>query len=161
MLMQEVLVEQGLGHGVAVAGEHLRVEGHHGDFFKHDGIADGIHAVRSPAERAVVLDENSGHIVGIEINADKAFIGVSGISVASGITTSVLPETAINERMMRRCQGNCYVLAARQKIGREHNFLSGTIDKIDTLITCPGASADEIKNLRTHGVEVIEVIESV
>ncbi len=52
-------------------------------------------------------------------------------------------------------------VAARQKIGREHNFLSGTIDKIDTLITCPGASADEIKNLRTHGVEVIEVIESV
>ena len=151
MLTQEVLVEQGLGHGVAVAGEHLRVEGHHGDFFKHDGI----HAVRSPAERAVILDENSGHIVGIEINADKAFIGVGGI------TTSVLPETAINEMMMRRCQGSCYVLAARQKIGREHNFLSGTIDKIDTLITCPGASADKIKNLRTHGVEVIEVIESV
>ena len=44
MLTQEVLVEQGLGHGVAVAGEHLRVEGHHGDFFKHDGIADGIRA---------------------------------------------------------------------------------------------------------------------
>ena len=95
-----------------------------------------------------------------KINADKAFIGVGGISVSSGITTSVLPETAINEMMMRRCQGSCYVLAARQKIGREHNFLSGTIDKIDTLITCPGASADEIKNLRAHGVEVIEVIES-
>lgn len=95
-----------------------------------------------------------------KINADKAFIGVGGISVASGITTSVLPETAINEMMMRRCQGSCYVLAARQKIGREHNFLSGTIDKVDTLITCPGANADEIKNLRANGVEVIEVNET-
>lgn len=94
-----------------------------------------------------------------KINADKSFIGVGGISVTGGITTSVLPETAVNETMMRRCKSGCYVLAARSKIGREHNFLSGTIDKVDTLITCPGADADEIKNLRAQGVEVIEVKE--
>ncbi len=73
MLTQEVLVEQGLRHRVAVAGEHLRVEGHHGDFFKHDGIVDGVQAVRSPAEGAVILDENSGHIVGIDAVLLEAF----------------------------------------------------------------------------------------
>lgn len=94
-----------------------------------------------------------------KINADKAFIGVGGISVNGGITTSVLPETAVNETMMRRSSDHCYVLAARDKIGKEHNFLSGTIDKVNTLITCSGADANEINNLRSHGVEVAEVPE--
>ena len=94
-----------------------------------------------------------------KINADKAFIGVGGISVNGGITTSVLPETAVNETMMRRSSDHCYVLAARDKIGKEHNFLSGTIDKVNTLITCSGADANEINNLRAHGVEIAEVPE--
>ena len=92
-----------------------------------------------------------------KINADKCFIGVGGISVRGGITTSVLPETAINEMMMRRCQGACYVLAATSKVGREHNFLSAPIDNISTLITCTGADEQEIQNLRDHHVQVIEV----
>ncbi len=61
--------------------------------------------------------------------------------------------------MMRRSSDHCYVLAARDKIGKEHNFLSGTIDKVNTLITCSGADANEINNLRSHGVEVAEVPE--
>ncbi len=92
-----------------------------------------------------------------KINADKCFIGVGGISVRGGITTSVLPETAINEMMMRRCQGACYVLAATSKVGREHNFLSAPIDNISTLITCTGADEQEIQNLRDHQVKVIEI----
>lgn len=92
----------------------------------------------------------------MKINADKAFLGVGGISVRAGITTSVLQETAINEMMMRRCQGACYVLAANTKIGRAHNFLSGTIDQVSTLITCTGADEKELDNIQSQGVEVIE-----
>lgn len=92
-----------------------------------------------------------------KINANKVFLGVGGISVAGGITTSVLPETAVNEMMMRRCKGTCYVLTATPKIGREHNFLSGSITNIDTLITCEGADEKEIERLRAHGVEVVEL----
>ena len=91
-----------------------------------------------------------------KINADKVFLGVGGISVAGGLTTSVLPETAVNEMMMRRCQGACYVLAPTAKIGREHNFLSGTIDKVSTLITCRGADQEELQRMRSQGLEVIE-----
>ena len=69
----------------------------------------------------------------------------------------MLPETAVNDMMMRRCQGPCYVLAPRGKIGQEHNFLSGSIDKISTLITCTGADQEEVQKMRAHGLEVIEL----
>lgn len=92
-----------------------------------------------------------------KINADKAFLGVGGISVASGLTTSVLPETAINDLMIRRCRGACYILAANTKIGKAHNFLSAPIDNIDTLITCKGGDETELKNLREHQVKIIQL----
>lgn len=92
-----------------------------------------------------------------KINADKAFIGVGGISVAAGITTSVLPETEINATMMRRAPGASYVLTASKKIGREHNFLSAPIESVNSLITGVGGDAAEIARLRAAGVDVVEV----
>ena len=92
-----------------------------------------------------------------KITADKAFIGVGGISVQGGLTTSVLQETAVNEMMIKRCQGPCYVVAATEKIGREHNFLSGSIDKIDTIITGNGADHTALNDLRQHGVKIVEL----
>lgn len=91
-----------------------------------------------------------------KISANKAFIGVGGISVEGGITTSVLPETAVNEMMMQRCQ-MCYVLAPIRKIGRSHNFLSGSISDVDTLITCRGADENALNQLREKGVHVVEL----
>ena len=91
-----------------------------------------------------------------KISANKAFIGVGGINAESGITTSVLPETAVNEMMMKRC-GTCYVLAASQKIGRNHNFLSGSIKDVDTLITCQGGNQEELDKMRILGVKIIEL----
>ena len=92
-----------------------------------------------------------------KINADKAFLGMGGISIEGGLTTSVLPETAVNEMMMRRCQGAVYIVVPRRKIGIEHNFLSGTIDNITTLITCQGGDQAELKKLRDHKIEVVEL----
>ena len=92
-----------------------------------------------------------------KIIADKAFIGVGGISAEGGITTSVLPETAINDTMLRRCQGKCYVLAATSKIGREHNFHSADVNQINCLITCKGAPQTELDAIRNSGVDVVEL----
>lgn len=92
-----------------------------------------------------------------KITADKAFIGVGGISVKGGITTSVLQETAINELMLKRCKGPCFILAATSKIGREHNFLSGSIQQVNTIVTGKGADESELANLRDHGINIIEV----
>ncbi len=91
-----------------------------------------------------------------KISANKAFIGVGGISASSGITTSVLPETAVNEMMMKRCQA-CYILAPIRKIGRNHNFLSGSIEDVNTLITCKGADETELEKLRARGIQVVEI----
>jgi len=91
-----------------------------------------------------------------KIIADKAFIGVGGISTG-GITTSVLQETAVNELMLKRCQGPCYVLATSSKIGREHNFLSGSIDKISTIITGKDADPAEIERLKSIGIKIVEL----
>ena len=92
-----------------------------------------------------------------KIMVDKSFIGVSGISTRNGITTSVLQETMVNDLMMRNCQGSCYVLATASKIGKQHNFLSGTIDKVSVVITGTGADPDELNNLRKKGIKIIEV----
>ena len=92
-----------------------------------------------------------------KIIADKAFIGVGGISADGGITTSVLPETAINETMLRRCQGKRYVLAANSKIGREHNFHSADLSQVDCLITCEGGNESKIAAIQNSGVEVVEL----
>lgn len=106
--------------------------------------------------RKTLIGEFALHTL-TKINADKTFLGVGGISVEGGITTSVLPETAINEMMMRRSKGPCCVLAPTVKVGSEHNFLSGSISQIDTLITCKGASPQEVRNLRAAGIEVVEL----
>jgi len=92
-----------------------------------------------------------------KIMADKTFIGVGGISVKGGITTSVLQETAVNDLMMKRCQGSCYVLAAAPKIGRQHNFLSGAVERVDTIITGTGADPDELARLKEKGIKIIEL----
>lgn len=92
-----------------------------------------------------------------KITASKTFIGVGGISVEGGITTSVLQETAVNEMMLKRCSGACFVLATSSKIGRENNFLSGSIDKVSTIITGKDADPAQLELLREKGIEIIEL----
>jgi DeoR/GlpR family transcriptional regulator of sugar metabolism len=91
------------------------------------------------------------------ISANKAFIGVSGISADMGVTTSVLQETAVNEVLMKRCNGMCYVLADHSKVGIQNNFLSAPIDLVHTLITDEAADASELNRIRHKGVDVILV----
>lgn len=92
-----------------------------------------------------------------KITANKTFIGVGGISARGGITTSVLQETPINEMMLKRCIGPCFVLASSSKIGKQHNFLSGSLDKVSTIITNKDADAAEIALLRSKGIEIIDL----
>lgn len=92
-----------------------------------------------------------------KITANKTFIGVGGISARGGITTSVLQETPINEMMLKRCIGPCFVLAGSSKIGKQHNFLSGSLDKISTVITNKDADEAELSLLRSKGIEIIEL----
>lgn len=89
-----------------------------------------------------------------KIKATKCVIGVSGISIKGGITTDVLPETAINQMMLKRCSGSKIVITDGSKIGRERNFLSGTIGDITHLITDQSADRDELERLRQRGLQI-------
>lgn len=91
------------------------------------------------------------------IVANKSFIGVSGISAQQGVTTSVLQETAINEIMMKRSNGNCYVLADATKIGKQSNFFSGSIQMVNQLITDQAADPQQLALIRNSGVQIIQV----
>jgi DeoR/GlpR family transcriptional regulator of sugar metabolism len=92
-----------------------------------------------------------------KITADKCFLGVSGISSDSGISTSVLQETLVNHEMINRCGGPVYILADSSKVGRHHNFSSGDISEIAHLITDSDIEKTEIENFKAKNVDVITI----
>ena len=89
--------------------------------------------------------------------ADKCFIGVNGVSVDFGISTSVFQETLVNKAMINHCKGPVFVLASSSKIGLKNKFLSGSIDDISHLITDSGINETSIKKLEKCGIEIIKV----
>ncbi|NFL07329.1 DeoR/GlpR transcriptional regulator [Clostridium botulinum] len=90
-----------------------------------------------------------------KITADKCFLGVSGITPDSGISTSVLQETLINHEMINRCNGPVYILADSSKVGRHHNFSSGDIEEISHLITDSDVDKNELNLLKEKNVDTI------
>ncbi|MBM7833758.1 DeoR/GlpR family DNA-binding transcription regulator [Clostridium sardiniense] len=90
-----------------------------------------------------------------KITATKCFMGVSGITSNSGISTSVLQETTVNMKMLENCNGPTFILADSSKIGIHHNFSSGDIDKVNYVITDINANKEEVKKLEEKGVEII------
>lgn len=92
-----------------------------------------------------------------KVKCNKCLIGVAGISVDGGLTSSILPETAINKAMIANSTGHKIVVADSSKIGVDQNFFSGQIDSITHLITNSDANPKEIQRIRDVGVEVILV----
>lgn len=91
------------------------------------------------------------------VTATKSFLGCSGMTPETGITTAVLQEVAVNEMMLNRCVGPRIIVADSSKIGRDHSFVSGSIDKVTILITDSHADPQVIAALKAHGVTVILV----
>ncbi len=96
----------------------------------------------------------AGDIVG-KIYADVCILGVNGISTEGGLTTSVLQETIINEKMAERCLGKVIVVADGSKIGRTYSFVSLSLNRVGLLITDASADVEEIDKLRGAGVDVV------
>lgn len=90
------------------------------------------------------------------VYADYCILGVNGIS-AAGTTTSVYQETAINEAMVRRCNGTVIIVADGSKIGKSKNFTSVSIHDIDILITDTGADKAALDELAATGIRIILV----
>lgn len=131
-------------------------------------ISNNAKLINSPHDRHVEIILTGGEVYGnkqsligefalntlSKIKATKCVIGVSGISVKGGITSEVLPETAINQIMLKRCSGSKIVVTDGSKIGRERNFLSGSLSDITHLITDSTADPAELDSFRTQGIQV-------
>ena len=91
------------------------------------------------------------------VSANKAFIGCSGINVTSGITTAILQEVAINETMVNRTNGQVFVLADHTKVGNQHSFISGSIDKVTYLITDQLADDTQVSEIENSNVTVVKL----
>lgn len=90
-----------------------------------------------------------------KVKADKCFLGCSGIS--DHLSTSVLQEAAINQAMQENCIGKVFILAEAQKIGRNHSFFSGDIERINCLITDSSADKMQIQAFKQKGIKVIQI----
>lgn len=89
------------------------------------------------------------------VNADKAFIGVSGISARGGVTSSTLQETTINEAMFSHCIGKRFVCADYTKVGSEYNYRACQVDMVTHLITDTHCGIQALDELRSSGLEIL------
>ena len=89
--------------------------------------------------------------------AKKSFIGCSGISPKSGVTTENANEASINELMLKRVIGRTYILADHRKIGHSSSFTSCDINTVTNVITDEKAPIEVVEALREAGVEVYQV----
>lgn len=92
-----------------------------------------------------------------KVTANKCFIGCSGITSETGITTKILAEVAINELMLKNCTGLCIVLADSTKIGHNDSFVSSSLDEIDYLITDRFADTKELSAIEKQNVNILKV----
>lgn len=92
-----------------------------------------------------------------KVSASKAFLGCSGFSVASGMTTAILQEVAINEVMINRCIGETFILADHTKIGNNHSFISGAIQSFNYLITDNLADEEELVSMEDTGIKIVKL----
>lgn len=90
-----------------------------------------------------------------QIYADKAFIGVEGISPKFGCTVPSEDEAQLVREMIRRTRGPVTVVADHSKWGAVSNFEVAPLSRIHRLITDGGLDASARAELAAHSVEVL------
>ena len=92
-------------------------------------------------------------------HATKAFIGVEGISVGSGLTTPVAAEAEIARVMIEQTRGRVLVVADHSKIGTVADFVIAPLEEVDALVVDEGCSEAYRQRLTEAGIEVIVAAE--
>lgn len=91
----------------------------------------------------------------MEIHADKAFLGCTGISKDGEILCGIPSELGINETMIEHAE-EYYILADYTKIGKTSAYASFHLEKRGCVITDWHAPDDVLEQLRAIGMEVIQ-----
>lgn len=139
--------------------ENVTVITNNGKAINHDR-GDGVSVILTGGElrypkEAMVGDFAVRNLQ--DIFAKKAFVGCSGISAQTGVTTEIANEVNINQLMIEHAMQDVYILADHTKIGRSSSFTSCGIDRVKHLITDEKAPEEEIELLRAQGVDVHQV----
>lgn len=88
------------------------------------------------------------------VSAKKSFLGCTGVSVETGMTTELLNEVNINQLMLKRVSGPTYILADHTKLGRNSSFVSCSVSHIQNIITDELANPLIVNALREKGIHV-------
>lgn len=86
-------------------------------------------------------------------NCSKLYMGVDGIDLECGLTTTNLLEAALNGVMINSAQ-KVIVLADSSKFGRRGFSRICSLDSVDMIITDSGVQPHILKELRERGIEV-------
>ena len=87
--------------------------------------------------------------------ANKAFIGVDGISEQAGFTTPIYEESVVSAMMLSRTSGKSYVVATHNKIGVTSNYRIGRLDEVSGIIT-DSEGAEYFRTDSSFKAEIIE-----
>jgi DeoR family fructose operon transcriptional repressor len=89
------------------------------------------------------------------VYANKAFIGVDGISIRHGCTVPSNAEAEVVHLMLERTQGPIFVLADHSKWGVVSNFEVAPIHKINRLITDDLLDPGARSSLAARSVDIL------
>lgn len=89
-----------------------------------------------------------------QFSCNKLFLGIDGISVDFGISTSNLAEASLNQRMIERAE-KIYVLGDSSKVGKQGFGKICDLNKVDFFITDNNITDKQVELLENAGISVI------
>jgi DeoR family transcriptional regulator, aga operon transcriptional repressor len=108
-----------------------------------------------------LVRKNSASVIGPfsermleHFSCSKLFLGVDGIDLEFGLTTTNALEANLNQKMIKAAQ-KVIVLTDSSKFGRRGLSLICQLDNIDQIVTDPGISKNMKKRLEEKGIEII------
>jgi len=112
-------------------------------------ITGGEHYARAQSYVGPIAKNTIAQVI-----ATTCILSVSGISLDNGITTSIFPETEINNMMLSRCSGQRIVIADSSKINKSCDFVTSPLSDIDILVTDSAGDDQKLDKLREAGITV-------
>ena len=88
-----------------------------------------------------------------DLSCNKLFIGIDGLDIDFGLTTSNIGEAHLNQVMMQAAQ-KIIVLADSSKFGRRGFGKIGNLNQVHHIITDSNAPANTVQMIREKGIEV-------
>jgi len=90
-----------------------------------------------------------------QVYANKAFLGVDGISAKHGCTVPTDPEAEVVRRMIERTKGQVVIVADHSKWGVVSNFQVASIDEVDKFISDDRLTSSAIEMLEAQGISYL------